>query len=107
MLLTTHTPLQKIVNFYVNNRTESTDDPPPVQIGKRWNTRLVVDHFFHEEIERAVAKVGPSSSEWIGAWQTALTSVVDRLEQEKKLTDYQMMAEKWNTTGPPEDIKKR
>ena len=48
--LTAGTPQQKIINFYTNNS-------PPVQIGKRWYDRLVIDHLFHDEIEKEVNKL--------------------------------------------------
>jgi len=107
VLLTVGTPQQKIVNFYTNNRTEPNEDGPPVQIGKRWNTRLVVDHLFHDEIEKEVNELKPKPEDWIGVWQSTVTTIKNRLEAEGKLPEYQAIADQWNKVGPPKEIQMR
>ena len=65
----------------------------------------MVDHLFHEEINEAVKKLAPSSSEWIGVWQSTLTGIIDKLETEGRLSEYQLTAERWNKTGPPKELQ--
>jgi len=68
---------------------------------------LVVDHFFHDEVAAMVAKIGPTTADFIGTWQSSVSRVMDRLEGEKKLSEYTLVADNWNKHGPPKEIQMR
>jgi len=104
--LTAHTPQQKIVNYYTNNRTTPNDDGnPPIQIGKRWTTRLVVDHFFHTRIEERVAEIGPAAANFIGTWQKTVSTVIAELTASGEISKYDVIADNWNKNGPPKEVQ--
>jgi len=97
-----------ITTYYTNHYTiPKVSGDPPIQVGKRWTTRLVVDHFHHDEIEKRVAQFGPlTPHERMPKWAAALSDIVHDLG-EKERNRYTLLAETWNANGPPEEIQKK
>lgn len=101
-------PLQQIINFYTNHRfAPKADDDPPVKAGKNWTSRLVIDHLFHTDIEKAVEKHGEMPpNQRIAIWASELSNLIGGLSEED-MAKYSVMAKKWNAEGPPENIQRR
>ena len=100
--------LKQIVHFYSNHRSVPKEgEKPPVRVGKQWNTRLVVAHFFHDQIEDTVNGLGHlAPKQRIAKWASTLTEVIKTLDDEE-LAKYAVILEKWKTEGPPEKVKRK
>lgn len=55
--------IQKITNWYGNNRSAPTGEPPHTQVGTVWNYRLVILHEFKEEINKKMDATGLQASD--------------------------------------------
>jgi hypothetical protein len=80
---------------------------PPTWVGKQWNTQLVVDHIFHDQIKEEVNKLGELPPyERIAKWASALTKIISEMNEED-LAKYSVLAKKWKAEGPPKEIQRR
>ena len=104
--LATYFP-QQIVNFYVNHRSIGRREvPPPVQVGKQWKARWVVDYLYHKQIEERMKQHDSlPSTEKIGQWARELTGVIEGLSQE--MSKHTLTAEKWRNKGPPVELQRK
>jgi hypothetical protein len=76
-------------------------------VGKQWNSRLVINHTFHDKIEEMVNQLGPlDPRERITQWAIALSEVCKSLD-DAEVARYGVIAEKWNKEGPPKDIQRK
>ena len=105
--LATYIP-QQIINFYVNHRSIGRQEvPPPVQVGKQWKARWVVDYLFHKELEERMKQYESlPSTEKIGKWARELSDLIDGLSEEE-MAKYTLMAEAWRKQGPPEELQRK
>ena len=81
------------------------DAGPPVQVGKRWNLHLVVDHLYHDEIETLVNEAGMMPPDKrIAQWQSSLSDFIKTLSEEE-MSHHKLTVERWNSEGPPKEIQ--
>jgi len=68
---------------------------------------VVAAHFHHDEIEEMVkTHEGLTSNQRITQWALCLTEVVKGLGDEK-IAEYAVLAEQWNKSGPPKEVRMR
>ena len=107
-LLTARTSEQQIANFYSNHRSvPKEDEGPPVQVGKPWSARLVVNYLLRDEIEKRVDALGQFDPHVrITKWVSTVSQMMAELSPEE-LKKYQVLAEEWRKLGPPKELQRK
>lgn len=102
--------IQKIHNWYGNNRNIPPEEPPIAQVGSVWTYRRVVAHLFKEDIAKLMKESGLQSTDkgWIKRFQQAVNEVIKENGGEKIVKDvYGKVAKQWNDAGVPEDLMRK
>src|ERR1700679_2786037 len=92
----------------MNHRSVAKEeDTPIIKKFKQWNARLVADHIYHAEIQKAVGHHSDlTPQQKIGKWATCLTEKINSLSKEEKAR-LAVLADRWKDEGPPEEVKLR
>lgn len=81
-----------------------------MQVGTAWNYRLVIQHIHKEDIAKKMKETGLNSSDktWIQHFQLAVNEVIQEMGGEEAAKDrYVDVAQSWNETGVPEELRRK
>jgi hypothetical protein len=102
-----HHHLQKVENWFQNNRRKNTQKAKPSKdehnLLGQWTVRKVVQHTMKTQIDALIADnhddAQPGSDTYIGTYQKTCTDVVKGLTA-AQLAECERLVEEWNSTGP-------
>jgi hypothetical protein len=85
---------------------------PEEQDKKKWTTnwtlRKVVGREMRKEVDKRIAECTRGAAcgkpEYLAAYSSALTEIVDGLSEQKR-EEFRSLAEEWNSQGPPRAVQ--
>jgi len=80
-------------------------DLPGAVWQKKWCVRRVVEQVEREKINELIG-VDPRSPEYWGRYTNTVTGLIEKFNPETH-RQYEILAEKWNKTGPPPEVQRR
>jgi hypothetical protein len=104
--------IQLIRLWYKKNQAVEEDEGgetiKSLGLGQQWNLCHVVWFKMKLEINQKIVEVlgeHLTKSDYIGAYQKATNKVIEELSEDQTMM-MNGLASKWNSTGPPDEIKR-
>ncbi|KAG1784526.1 uncharacterized protein HD556DRAFT_1451682 [Suillus plorans] len=94
-------------NWFRNHRGRKQDQKPPINMGRRWTYRWVVDTLRKRELLNKIQDdtgVKPGSMEMIQHYSKYLSALIESLTEEE-IQEAVKTAEEWNSQGVPPEVQ--
>lgn len=80
-------------------------DLPGAVWQKKWCVRRVVEQVERVKINELIG-MNPRSPEYWSRYTNTVTGLIEKFDSETR-RQYEILAEKWNKTGPPPEVQRR
>lgn len=102
---------QRIQTWYGNHKTVQLEDEfTLVRVGTLWNSRLVIQHLFKDDITKRMGRyqLTPSDPDWLQKYQWTVNAVIKSLgSDDEGIQKYTGIAKSWNEAKLPDELRRK